>query len=79
MRDRLPNHWGEMLGPEAEQVNESARVEHIFEVQLVKHRHLTQNAPGREAGASCLKASGTKTAHPPEWRVQMPYLWQPDL
>jgi len=37
--------------------------------QVAKHPHYTLNAPSREAGASCLKASGTKTAHPPLGRV----------
>ena len=37
MRDRLPDHWVEMLGPEAEQVNESERVDRRPKFQLAKY------------------------------------------
>jgi hypothetical protein len=46
MRDRLADHWAEMLGRRVMQVNAAEEVGYVLECQLTKHRHFTPLTTG---------------------------------
>jgi hypothetical protein len=59
MRDRLPDHWVEMLGPEAEQVNESERVDRRPKFQLAKYLATVDHFPPKPCIAGLLQQDCT--------------------
>ena len=55
VRDGLPDHWAEILGPEIRQVNEGVEVGGVPERQLAIHPHYAQKPQltGEQTAQAC--------------------------